>query len=178
MEPTSLRPASFGSGRMATRVLRPTRMALLLGGVLITSAIALQLFASSAGAAAPIDASSYRLPAEDRALLIGMTFGEPPTEAVPATTAERLAAEQYDPVALGATSVDTFLETASEPGTFGTDAPVRDRAVWIVRLTGMSQEQPGPMTAEGVPAPSHFLHRAYIFIDAKTGELLFTDWQE
>lgn len=153
-------------------------MALALGGVLIISAIALQLFASSASAVVPIDAASYRLPAEDRARLIGMAFGEPPTEALPATTAERLAVEQYDPVALGATSVDSFIETVSEPATFGSDAPVRDRAVWIVRLTGMSQEQPGPMTAEGVPAPGHILHRAYIFVDAKTGELLFTDWQE
>ena len=76
---------------MATRLLRPTRVALLLAGVLIISAIALQIFASSAGAVVPIDTSSYRLPAEDRARLIGMTFGEPPREALPATTAERLA---------------------------------------------------------------------------------------
>ena len=158
-----------------------TRFVLVLGVALLAVIAAIQMLGlQRAGAVAgPIDPSLYRLSAEDRARLSSTaTFGEPPSVALAAATASRIASSYYDPVALGATSYGVFLETISVPATSRSDTPIADRGVWILRLAGMSQEQPGPITADGVAAPSHFLHVAYVFIDAKSGELLFAEWQE
>lgn len=163
---------------MRTNGLLNLRIVLLVGLVALTSAFALQVLASAASAVGPVDASSYRLPAEDRARLADLQFGNPPTSAITADAARGIAAREYDPEALGATSIDAFLETLTVPGMAHSDAPIAGRGVWIIRLAGLSQEQPGPITADGVPAPGHILHRAYIFIDADSGEFLFAEWQE
>jgi hypothetical protein len=162
-----------------TRVPGHARLGLFAGGVVVVSAISLQAIVGSTGpAAGPIDPSLYRLPADDQTRLSDVTFGEQPTVALPAAAAEKVAGDLYDPAALGATSVDAYLATITVPATARSATPVENQGVWIVRLTGMSQEQPGPITADGVPAQSHFLHRAYVFVDAVTGEFLFTEWQE
>lgn len=179
MEPMSPQPVNFGSGPMLTKKMASPRIALLVAGVLVSGTIAMLVLTGPAGAIArPIDAAPYRLPADDRTVLSDVTFGDPPTIALDAETAEDLATAQYDPVALGATSVDFYLERITVPGTALSPDPIRDRGAWIMRLGGMTQEQPGPVTADGVTAPGHVLQSAYVFIDAETGEFLFAEWHE
>lgn len=59
---------------------------------------------------------------------------------------------------------DGFLGLVSDPASVGTDQPMEHRPVWILRYSGLSMTSPG-----GVE-----LHFAYVFIDARTGEEIFT----
>lgn len=59
---------------------------------------------------------------------------------------------------------DGFLGLVSDPSSVGTDQPMEHRPVWILRYSGLSMTSPG-----GVG-----LHFAYVYIDARTGEEIFT----
>jgi hypothetical protein len=166
---------------MRTRSLGDARFAFVVGSALLAVVVAFQVLSLQRvdAVAGPVDPSLYRLPAEDRARLSSTaTFGEPPSIALAAPVAQQIASGYYDPIGIGAKSVGVFLERISVPATARSDAPIVDRGVWIFRIAGMSQEQPGPIAADGSVTASHFLHVAYVFIDAATGELLFSEWQE
>lgn len=123
--------------------------------------------------------SEPRLPASDADRLSDVRVGDPPgAVAIDRDQALRIARDLYDPERAGATSVDAYLETISVPATYRGDDPIRDRPVWIVRLGGLAQVQGGPMTEDGTPARGRVLTVAYVFIDAKTGEFLYTEFQE
>ncbi|HJP71318.1 MAG TPA: hypothetical protein VJ975_06325 [Candidatus Limnocylindria bacterium] len=125
----------------------------------------------------PTDSAALRLPDLDRSRL-DMAFGQTPEAAIAASQALSVMREHYDPDALGAQTLDVFLESVTVEGTFRTDAPLRERSVWIVRLTGMTQEQAGPVGEDGLAGEIHTLRNAYVFVDAKTAAFLFTIWTE
>lgn len=63
-------------------------------------------------------------------------------------------------------TVDTFLQSVTEPGSERTVYPMLDRTVWIVRYSGLSITSPG----------GRAMHTAYTFIDAQSGEEMGTRW--
>lgn len=155
-----------------------SRLAIAGAVTLLAGFVALRVITASVGAAGPIDPRGFALPAEDRGRLTDVVIGEPPTTALPHDEALKMATEYYDPEALGANQVALYLATISAPGTDLSPSPIRERGVWILALDGMSQVQPGPIGEDGTPGSDHVLQRAYVFIDALTGEFLFAEWQE
>jgi hypothetical protein len=62
---------------------------------------------------------------------------------------------------------DVFLKLVTDEGTIGTEHSLQQTPAWIVRYSGLSV--PGPKTAVT-------FHFRYVFIDAATGEELFSRW--
>jgi len=155
--------------------MRTSTIAVALGlAVLLVGA----LQTISASGPETIDASAYRMPDADKQRLSTVVFGVPPTEAVSPAKAMAVVGEQYHLAALGA-EADAYLETVTLTLTLRGDRPVLDRPFWIVRLSGFEFERPAPIGADGNRvAPSHYLHVGYVFVDARTGEFLMTEWQE
>lgn len=103
--------------------------------------------------------------------------GADPAGAIPADDAIAAARKEYGFDI--ETSAAAFLQrVTNSAGVRGLGGGLKDRPVWIVRFSGLSEYMPGPMTESGVPAPGHTLHYAYVFLDAKTGSFLLTDWRE
>lgn len=184
MAPTNRASGSYGSGQMHTDGL--SRAKAFIAVVVVTAIAAVAGLLSSqalmdrnAGTDSngPIDTAALRLPDQDRSRL-DMAFGQTPEAAIAASQALSVLREYYDPEVLGARTVDVFLESVTVEGTFRTDAPLRDRSVWIVRMTGMTQEQAGPVGEDGHVGEIHTLRNAYVFVDARTAEFLFTIWTE
>lgn len=179
MASTNLSMDSCGFGQMRTSRQNLRRVG-LFGGAILVATLGLNAIGHtpSAARAQEIDASRYRLPVQDIGDLGDVTLGVPPTVAISQDAALAAANVQYDAKALGATDVQAFLETVTVGGTLATADPIRDRAVWIVRMSGMAQVQGGPMTEDGTPAAGHVLHTAYIVVDAVTGAVLMAVWVE
>lgn len=164
---------------MPTELRITWRLGLVIGVAVVLIGIAFRFVSldRAAAVAGPTDPSSHRLPEDDLAKL-GLTIGDPPALALPVEAAEEIAAAHYDPVALGATLVTGYLETVTVDGTARGPSPIVNRGVWIVKMSGMSQEQSGPMPSEGkAPAPA-VLTTLYVFLDATSGEFLFAEWQQ
>lgn len=148
--------------------------------ILIFALVALSVLvlARANAASGPIGGFEHRLPSEDVQRLSDVLLGSPPTAvAITEAGALQAAAEHYDAEKLGASSVDAFLETITVLGTMRGPEPLQGRPAWIIRLAGMSQQHGGPFTADG-PATVHVLTVAYVFIDAESGDFMFTEWQE
>jgi hypothetical protein len=145
-------------------------------GALLMLAVVGQSFV--AAGATEIDPSQYRLPVRDLASLGDVTTKDPPTFGLKPEAAISAANALYDAKALGASEVQAFLETVTVGGTLASDEPIKDRGVWIVRLSGMAVEQGGPPTEAGKPVAGHILTTAFVFLDAVTGEFIMTVWIE
>lgn len=164
---------------MRTRLNR--RSPYVVAGVALAAAsIAALSFAFLTGSAGvqAVDATAYRLPNDDLGVLGDVSLGTPPLNAIATEAAISSASLEYDPKALGATDVRAFLETVTVRGTLGSDEPIRDRAVWIVRMNGMTVEQGGPATEDGTPVAGHVLRTAYVFVDAVSAQVLMAVWTE
>jgi ferredoxin-NADP reductase len=112
------------------------------------------------------------LPAEDVSRLDDVVIHHAaPTPTISRAQALAAAASEYDPAKLGA-GVEAYLERITVEGSLKSANPVRERSVWIIRYSGLSQHVRGPGDADAAIT----LTTAYVFIDAETGELLFTDW--
>ena len=154
------------------------RAFLRVGSRLLVVAAAI-VFVLQSTVSAALDTASPRLPKAD-VDRVGedMVFGsQPESPAIGRAAALDIAAREYDPGLLGASSVDAYLETITMPGTLRSASPIKDRGVWIVRLGGLSQQVGGPLGDVG-PAPLRTLTVAYIVVDATTGEFLLAEWLE
>jgi len=133
------------------------------------------LYANVAWSANP--SGTDRLPAEDVQRLADIMTVESPKVAV-VSQPEALAtlALHYRTAFLGA-RVDPYLETVTLTGTLGTNRPITDQPVWIVRLAGFTIEGEGLAGAQHESDTPASLHTAYVFVDATTGEFIMTVWQ-
>jgi hypothetical protein len=69
--------------------------------------------------------------------------------------------------------VDAYLVHATDDTTM-----VRDADVWLLDITGLSMDVPGPMGPDGKPTYSGTLTEAYVYVDANTGEWLVSKFYE
>lgn len=63
---------------------------------------------------------------------------------------------------------EAFLQLMTDPETVRAEEPVVDRAVWVVRYSGLTVTSPGDRE----------LHYAYVVIDARTGIEIHTKWAQ
>lgn len=73
---------------------------------------------------------------------------------------------------------DAYLVEVTDPHTLGTDRPVDQNRVWLVRVTGFSLYKPGPLLEDGSSAPGHTAHFLYAYVDALSGEILDAQYWE
>ena len=126
-----------------------------------------------------VDASFNPVPEADQVRLGDVEFDDGlPYRALPADAAVDIATSEFKPDEVGASRVDPYLATITIPSTEQARTPITDRETWIVRFSGMSVENPGPTRADGTVAPGQVLRNAYVFLDALSGEVLFTRWTE
>jgi hypothetical protein len=70
--------------------------------------------------------------------------------------------------------IDAYLVHLTDRTTF-----VQDRDVWLFAVSGLSITAPCPMLADGTCANPETLTRAYVYVDADTGEWLISRlWAE
>lgn len=75
--------------------------------------------------------------------------------------------------------VDAFLYRVTDTQTRATDgSAIVDQPMWIVRFSGIEEPTGGPIRDDGSPSEGRILRFAYVFIDARTGEWLYTTWKE
>jgi hypothetical protein len=70
--------------------------------------------------------------------------------------------------------LEASLVAVTDPSTLESDDPIRDRPVWLLKYSGLNLPASAPMRADGTPAEAHALQVAYVYVDAMTGEWLFT----
>ena len=149
-----------------------TGLAILLVLVVI-SAIGVGLTRQTAGASP--EATS--LPADDQARLDNFIFTAPGPAAIDADRALAAVRVQYNLSAPGV-HADAYLQAvaAREPG----EAAIigGGRTMWIVAITGMETYPELPAGFPGSTAIPRVLAHAYAFVDATSGEFLFTSWKE
>jgi hypothetical protein len=84
----------------------------------------------------------------------------------------------YDWDKVGGT-VDTFLKSVTDPAVNRGPDPVENRPVWMIHISNVALPQGGPWNPEtGEAEPGRVLRHAYGFIDANSGEHLYTRWTE
>jgi hypothetical protein len=148
----------------------PSRSVFL--GLALTG-LAVALFVGSTSAASP-----GGLPDEDKQRLRDLRFRDVEVAHVTSpAAAQQLVTGLFDADRIGA-KVTTYKATITALDTLRGKDPIVDRPVWIVRFSDFETEEPGPVFGDGSRGPSHFLHRAYSFVDATTGEFLYSEWQE
>lgn len=150
----------------------------LAGGILLPAligvAILLVLTTVWMGAS-PSDALPT-LPPEDRLRLAQVEFrdvaGTPELTAQQALDAAR---REYDWTQMGSNArAEAFFHVVTVPALRRHDGLFAERPVWIVRLSGVTTPVEGPPGTESDVNRS--LNHAYVFIDARSGEFLFTSW--
>jgi len=150
----------------------------LRGGMFLLAligAVTVVVYAAVWMGARPLE-SLPKLPAEDRLRLGQVEFrdvaGAPELTAQQALEAAR---REYDWTQMGPNArADAFFHIVTVPALRRHDGLFVDRPVWIVRLSGVTTPVEGPPGAES--AVDRSLNYAYVFIDARTGEFLFTSW--
>lgn len=70
-------------------------------------------------------------------------------------------------------SADALLGTISSKDVGG-DSPLVGRSVWIVHFDSLSIPAGGPVRPDGVGVDGGTLHNMFVFVDATTGEWLYS----
>ncbi len=63
---------------------------------------------------------------------------------------------------------DAFLRLVTDPASLESDKPMNRTPVWILRYSGLKVLSPS----------NRELHYAYVYVDAVTGEEIFTHWAQ
>lgn len=122
----------------------------------------------------PVATSVDALPADIEAL--GLTIAAASTQGKVSATEALGTAEANHPADFAVGDVSAFLMKVTDPETLGPVA-VRDRPVWLIRLTGLRVPVGGPVRADGTAADGGYVTSAYIYVDAITGEWLLTRYE-
>lgn len=126
-----------------------------------------------------VDDSAAPVTEADQEVLAHVVFADDlPRLAIPEAAAVAAATKEFDPSELGATRVRAFLANISVPSTEQARTPIVDRNVWIVKLSGMAVPRPGSPVSEDPESPARTLSTAYVFVDAETGDIIYTEWYE
>ena len=142
---------------------------------LVLTALAIAMMATTALGSD----SSPKLPLADVQRLPDVQFAPPSKTGISRSEALDAVARVYNIKELGPTAIaDAYLERATVLGSLRGPSPIRDREVWIVRLSGFATEEHGPVTQEGKSSAVYYLRVAYVFLDAATGEHLLSLWLE
>lgn len=75
--------------------------------------------------------------------------------------------------------IDAFLYRVTDLQTRDADGgEIVNHPMWIVRFSGFEEVTGGPIRADGLPSEGRVLRFAYVFIDAASGDWLYTTWKE
>jgi hypothetical protein len=125
----------------------------------------------------PVDESFTAVPVTDQERLGDVVFeDELPILAIPEDAATDEATGDFDPDDLGASSVRAYLATITVPSTEQALTPIIARDVWIVKFAGMEVPRPGSSPGDDGSVPTY--STLYVFVDAQTGDVLFSEWFE
>jgi hypothetical protein len=75
---------------------------------------------------------------------------------------------------MGRKPADAWLVRATDSATLRSDSPVADRAVWVVHFSEVNEPVSIPITARSAGEMQSTVDDAYVYIDASTGEYLYT----
>lgn len=147
--------------------LRPRRRPAILASVLLAATLGVLLTAASIARGMEPDLVAT--------LAEGGVTVRPVTTTGFITREQALAvADEVQEEAFKAGDRDAALVSATDPMTIRGDNPVADRAVWIVRYTGLAIPVGGPIRENGTAADGGVFTTAYIYIDAISGDWLLT----
>lgn len=127
------------------------------------------MLVASAGTTLAVD--EEQLPQDDAAVLVELEVGETPAPRLTKEDALAKARELYGEDAMGATTVDAYLVSATPEISLRPPGPT-----WIVHMSGMGMVMPGPAKEAGTPVATNVVDNLYVCIDAETGELLMGIW--
>lgn len=100
---------------------------------------------------------------------------ESPSGAIPVTRDKAIDVASEAAGDLVQSSVpDAFLVTLTDPTVVGADESLRGRSVWVVRYLGLAIPGDGPIREDGTGADGGEFHRMYVYVDAVSGEWLFS----
>lgn len=150
------------------RINRP--VAIRLGTTLGLLAILLAAAGALGSRDLPVAAANEDYPPDVTSLL--KVAPAPTSGYISRATAMEVAARES--VWLGEGRVDAYLVFLTDPDTLRSDEPIRDRAVWLVRYSGLTIGVAGPPGPDGAAGPSFILKYAYVYVDATTGDWIGT----
>lgn len=73
---------------------------------------------------------------------------------------------------------EPFLVLVTHPATSGSDEPIVDRLLWLIRWADISIAFPVPMPQSGTPAPPKPYRYAYVLVDAHSSKVLVATYMD
>jgi len=148
--------------------IRATKAAMVAGGsVAVMALVAFALYEGVAGATPSVP---------DELAVRGVTFRAAQDAGI--SEADAILTARREAGLGDGVAAKAVLVFATDPMLASAESAIQDRKVWVVLFDGLSQYVPGPATANGEPAPGHWIHKGFSYVDAETGSYLATVWTQ